>query len=209
MGKDKLNNAPDSSFFVPEKSASYEEKIKRSIFIANLEPCNDEDSARNFLARIISQHRDATHNCRAYIIDGIEYSSDDGEPSGTAGKPILNAIKKSGLVNVMVVVTRYFGGVKLGTRGLIDAYGGVAEKALELCGRTQKILTSPIEISLEYNSMGTVTKILESYGALNLSWEYGAAVNVRAEIPVDTLENISRDLAELQARKIIKSWDKY
>ena len=192
---------------IPEKSATYEEKIKRSVFIANLEICNDENEARNFLARIISKHRDATHNCRAYIINEVEYSSDDGEPSGTAGKPILNAIKKSGLVNLMIIVTRYFGGVKLGTRGLIDAYGGVSEKVLELCGRVEKVLTKKIKISLEYNSMGIVTKILNSYGALNISWEYGAAVNVNADLPVNFFENILHELEELKARKIIINFE--
>lgn len=189
---------------IPEKSVTYEEKIKRSVFIASLEPCNNENEARNFLARIISQHRDATHNCRAYIIDGVEYSSDDGEPSGTAGKPILNAIKKSGLENVMIIVTRYFGGVKLGTRGLIDAYGGVSEKALEMAGRVEKILTKPIKISLEYNSMGMITKILDAHGAKNLQWEYGADVNVRADVPVNFFENLVNECEELKARKIIK-----
>jgi len=196
----------EEKIFVPASSAVYEEKIKRSEFIAELEPCNSEDEAREFLARVVAKRRDANHNCRAYIIDGVEYSSDDGEPSGTAGKPILNAIKKSGLVNVMIIVTRYFGGIKLGVRGLIDAYGGVAEKVLELAGRTEKILTSKIKISLEYPSMGIITKLLESNGAINLSWEYGETVNVTAEIPVNFFENLLKSLEELQARKIIKNF---
>ena len=192
--------------FIPAGSATYEEKIKRSIFIAALEPCNDEKEARDFLARVAAKHRDATHNCRAYIINNTEYSSDDGEPSGTAGKPILNAIKKSELVDVMVIVTRYFGGIKLGVRGLIDAYGGVAAKALELAGRVPKILTSPVKISLEYNSMGTVTKLLETSSAVNLSWEYNEAVSVNADVPVNFFEFLIRELEELKARKIIRSF---
>lgn len=198
----------ESNFLVPEHAAIYEEKIKRSIFIAELEPCDNERQARDFLTRVVAEHRDANHNCRAYIIeDGAqEYSSDDGEPSGTAGKPILNAIKKSGLVNVMVIVTRYFGGVKLGVRGLIDAYGGVATKALELAGRTEKILTSPIIITFDYGAMGTITKILDSHGAINLSWEYGENVKVDADIPVNFFENFLSELEELKARKIIKSF---
>ncbi|MBR2207352.1 MAG: YigZ family protein [Synergistaceae bacterium] len=193
-------------FFIPAKAVSYEEKIKRSIFIAELEPCNNEKEARDFLARVIAKHRDATHNCRAYIINGVEYSSDDGEPSGTAGKPILNTIKHSELVNVMVIVTRYFGGVKLGVRGLIDAYGGVAAKALELAGRIEKIKTFSINISLEYNSMGAITKLLETYNAINFSWEYGKNVNVKADVPENFFENLTRELEQLKARKIIKSF---
>ena len=193
------------NFFIPEHSAAYEEKIKRSVFIASLEVCHDEDEVRNFLARVVSQHRDATHNCRAYIIKDSEYSSDDGEPSGTAGKPILNAIKRAGLVNVMVVVTRYFGGVKLGTRGLIDAYGGVAEKVLSLAGRVEVVPTKPIKISFDYNSLGTVSKLLETRGASELVWEYGEDVSVRANLPVDVFDDAARELEELKARKIIKS----
>ncbi|MBQ7151392.1 MAG: YigZ family protein [Synergistaceae bacterium] len=196
-------------FYEPAQAVTYEEKIKRSVFIANLEPCRNFDEAKIFLSKIISNHRDATHNCRAYILSDLqEYSSDDGEPSGTAGKPILNAIKRSGLVNVMIIVTRYFGGVKLGTRGLIDAYGGTAEKALALAGRVEKILTAPIKISLPYNSMGSISKILEASGAQNLNWNYQEAVNVIANIPADSLEKIFGELEELKARKIIFEWEK-
>ena len=193
-------------YYEPEKAVIYEEKIKRSIFIASLEICRNENEARIFLNRTTSKYRDATHNCRAYIINGVEYSSDDGEPSGTAGKPILNAIKKSGLVNVMIIVTRYFGGVKLGTKGLIDAYGGTAEKAIEMSGRIERISTKNIQISLDYNSMGIISKLLESNGALNLRWEYLEAVNVSADLPVDFADNVLKELAELKARKIVKNF---
>ena len=193
-------------YYEPEKAVIYEEKIKRSIFIASLEICHDENEARIFLNRTTSKYRDATHNCRAYIINGVEYSSDDGEPSGTAGKPILNAIKKSGLVNLMIIVTRYFGGVKLGTKGLIDAYGGTAEKAIEMSGRIERISTKNIQISLDYNSMGIISKLLESNGALNLRWEYLEAVNVSADLPIDFADNVLKELAELKARKIVKNF---
>lgn len=192
MENENLN--PDS-FFIPARPAVYEEKIKRSVFIAELEICNDEKQARDFLARVISKHRDATHNCRAYVINGTEYSSDDGEPSGTAGKPILGAIKKSGLTSVMVIVTRYFGGVKLGVRGLIDAYGGTAEKVLELAGRVEKIKTRTLEFSFNYNDTGIISRLLEQNGAENIFYEYGENVKVKADIPAslfeDFLEKIS------------------
>ena len=195
----------------PSGAATYEEKIKRSIFIANLEPVHSEDEARDFLTRITSQHRDATHNCRAYIMGSSgehEYFSDDGEPSGTAGRPILLAIKKSTLINVMVIVTRYFGGVKLGTRGLINAYGLTASKALELAGVVQRVITQKISVSLHYPSMGVITRLLETHNAQNLSWDYKESVNVIADTPVNYYESLSRELEELRARKFIKSFDK-
>ncbi|MBQ7733147.1 MAG: YigZ family protein [Synergistaceae bacterium] len=194
----------------PSGSAVYEEKIKRSVFIANLEPVHSEDEARDFLNRITSQHRDATHNCRAYILGSSgesEYSSDDGEPSGTAGRPILLAIKRSTLVNVMVIVTRYFGGVKLGTRGLIDAYGLTASKALELAGVVERVITQKFFILLDYASMGVITRLLETHNAVNLSWNYQESVSVNADVPVNYCEGLSRELEELRARKIIKSFD--
>ena len=195
------------NYLEPAQAVTYEEKIKRSIFIANLEPCHNENEARDFLTRITSQHRNATHNCRAYIIAGTEYSSDDGEPSGTAGKPILNAIKRSGLVNVMVIVTRYFGGVKLGVRGLIDAYGMTAAKALELSGQVERVMTSAFSVVMGYASMGTVTHILETFGASGLKWDYGECVNVRADIPEDMKEGFSRELEEMKARGIVTEWE--
>lgn len=177
------------------------------MFIASLSVCHDEAEARDFLTEIISQHRDATHNCRAYILsNGTEYSSDDGEPSGTAGKPILNAIKHSELVNVIVVVTRYYGGVKLGVRGLIDAYGGTAAKALELAGRIERVMTRGLYVSLNYPAMGNISRLLEGSGASALAWDYGENVNVKCNIPVNAWEYLSRELEELKARKIITDW---
>ena len=188
----------------PETSSHYEEKIKRSVFIADVSPCHDEKEAREILTLVTGKYRDATHNCRAYVLSsGTEYSSDDGEPSGTAGRPILNAIKRSGLVNVIVIVTRYFGGVKLGVRGLIDAYGGTAMKALELCGSVERVMTSPLGIALGYNSVGNVTRLLESVGAVNLVWDYGENVSVSCDVPVSESERIFCELEEMRARGLI------
>lgn len=193
------------NYLEPAQPSIYEEKIKRSVFIASLEPCHNEGEARDFLTRTISRNRNANHNCRAYIIGDTEYSSDDGEPSGSAGKPILNAIKHSGLVNVMVIVTRYFGGVKLGVRGLIDAYGSTAAKALELAGRVERVRTRTFSVTMGYSATGTVTRLLE--GASGLKWEYGERVSVRADVPEGLCGSLVRELEELKARGIIAGWE--
>ena len=194
-----------NAYLEPSQPVTYEEKIKRSVFIANLEVCHNELEAKDFLNRISSLHHNATHNCRAYILfPEREYSSDDGEPSGTAGKPILNAIKRSGLVNVMIVVTRYFGGVKLGVRGLIDAYGGVSDTALNMAGSVERVMTREFNVSLDYASMGIISKLLDAYSP---SWKYDEAVSVSANVPVDECGRISRELEEFKARKIIVSWE--
>jgi len=193
----------------PEKSSQYEQKIKRSVFIAEVHPCHDEQEARSILADVVSRYRDATHNCRAYILsDGTEYSSDDGEPSGTAGRPILNAIKHSGLVNVIVIVTRYYGGVKLGVRGLIDAYGDTAMNALELCGSAERVATSSIRVAMSYNSVGNITRLLEGVGAVNLRWNYAEDVSVVCDVPENECERLSAMLNEMKARGIIAEWEK-
>lgn len=196
-----------TAYSEPAHTASYSEKIKRSEFIANVSVCRSDDEAKDFFAHTAERFRDATHNCRAYILaDGTEYSSDDGEPSGTAGKPILNAIKHTGLVNAAVVVTRYFGGVKLGVRGLIDAYGGTAQKALELAGRIERVMTRSFSVSMGYPSMGNVSRLLETAGAISLEWTYGETVNVTGEVPLNEYERLSAELDELTARGIISQW---
>ena len=191
----------------PEFSSHYEEKVKRSVFIADVFPCHDEEEARQILSLTVSKYRDATHNCRAYVLsNGTEYSSDDGEPSGTAGRPILNAIKRSGLVNVLVIVTRYFGGVKLGVRGLIDAYGETASKSLELCGSVERVMTSALRITMGYNAVGNVTRLLETAGAVGLVWDYGENVSVSGSVPVNECARISGELEEMKARRIIEDF---
>ena len=208
-------------FFIPANPAVYEEKIKRSLFIADLAPVHNEDEGKNFLSRIISKYRDATHNCRAYIFaNGSEYSSDDGEPSGTAGKPILNAIKHSGLVNVMIIVTRYFGGVKLGTRGLIDAYGMTAAKALEMAEIKECIITQKFFIVLEYSQMGLITRLLENYPdsynpeeMLKNSYTAGQAINLAQTTAghamcykITGLYNIAHGHAAALCNRVLFKW---
>ena len=105
----------------------YELKIKKSLFIGHIKHVTDTESARDFIREIKKQHKQANHNCSAYIVGDTCFSSDDREPSGSAGKPILNMMRRHNLTNVVIVVTRYFGGVELGIRGLIEAYGAAAE----------------------------------------------------------------------------------
>ena len=112
----------------------FEIKILRSRFIAHAEPCFTDEQAREIIKQVKLNHKNATHNCWGYLINNnnykSEFSSDNGEPPGTAGRPILGAIKKSGRENIIVIVTRYFGGKKLGVRGLIEAYGAAADGVL-------------------------------------------------------------------------------
>lgn len=115
-----------------EKTASAELTEKKSVFIGTASPVKTEAEARDFIASVKKKYSDACHNVSAYIIDGgIMHSSDDGEPSGTAGVPVLEVIKKCGITNVAVVVTRYFGGILLGAGGLVRAYSAAAKLAVD------------------------------------------------------------------------------
>ena len=114
-------------------TAKFEMKIKKSLFIGHLKQVNDAESAREFIREIKRLHKQANHNCSAYVIGETCFSSDDREPRGSAGKPILNMLKRHELTSVCLVVTRYFGGVKLGKSGLIEAYGEVAEGTILKC----------------------------------------------------------------------------
>ncbi len=192
-----------TSYSEPEQAVIFEQKIKRSVFIANLEACHDESEANNFLKRIVSQYRDATHNCRAYLIGEREYFSDDGEPSGTAGRPILQEIKRSGFVNVMLIVTRYFGGVKLGVRGLIDAYSGTAAKALELVKPKIVNVTRKFRVRFDYANLGLINHVLEACEILERN--YDAKVELVFAAELGFCEKIFSELAEFRARKIIDS----
>lgn len=117
------------------KEASAQFTEKRSVFIGYAAPVGSESEAREFVAKIKKKHSDARHNVSAYILSGgVMHSSDDGEPSGTAGVPVLEVIKKSGIENAVVVVTRYFGGILLGAGGLLRAYSAAARAAIEAAG---------------------------------------------------------------------------
>lgn len=117
------------------KAASAEFTEKKSVFIGYAAPVSSEEEARDFIASIKKKHADARHNVSAYVLGGgIMHSSDDGEPSGTAGVPVLEVIKKSGVTNTVVVVTRYFGGILLGAGGLLRAYSAAARAAIDAAG---------------------------------------------------------------------------
>lgn len=135
--------------------------IEKSRFICSLKKVESEEDAQEFIRTIKKKYWDATHNCSAYIIDSLaQRSSDDGEPSGTAGIPMLEVLRKNDLVGTACVVTRYFGGVKLGAGGLVRAYSGSVAGALKECGLAQKILMSTYSFTYDTGSVGRVLNIL-------------------------------------------------
>jgi len=141
--------------------------VKGSIFIATALPVNSEEDATDRIQRISLEFQDATHNCFAYrikVASGESYKfSDAGEPRGTAGKPILSAIEAEKLYNVLVVVSRYFGGTKLGTGGLYRAYRQSAHSVIQKAKKVTEWLTTEIDISYPLNASGRINQILAKY----------------------------------------------
>ncbi|WP_179031872.1 YigZ family protein [Paenibacillus kribbensis] len=146
-------------------SGSKEIVIRKSRFIGHIQPVQTEEEATVFIERIKKEHWNATHNCSAYMIgerDEIQKQSDDGEPSGTAGKPILEVIRNQKLKNVAIVVTRYFGGIMLGAGGLIRAYSDGAVAAIEAGDAITRVLHREIFVELDYTWLGKVENELRN-----------------------------------------------
>ncbi|WP_410769993.1 YigZ family protein [Fontibacillus sp. BL9] len=141
--------------------------IKKSRFIGHVKPVESEEEAVSFIEEIKKRHWNATHNCSAYMIgerDEIQKQSDDGEPSGTAGKPILEVIRNQGLKNIAIVVTRYFGGIMLGAGGLIRAYTDGAVAAIEAGEAITRILHREVFVELDYTWLGKAENELRNRG---------------------------------------------
>lgn len=164
-------------------------EIKKSEFICSLARTETEEEARAFIDKIKTEHRKATHNCFAYMIglnDEIQRESDNGEPSGTAGVPILEVLKNLELHNVTAVVTRYFGGIKLGAGGLIRAYSNATSNAIEKVGVVRKVVQTELSLKVSYSAWGKLQNYLEN-NQVNVS-DTVFMTDVTAVVYVDTPE---------------------
>ncbi|MBF2233525.1 YigZ family protein [Staphylococcus epidermidis] len=147
----------DKSIITIKQAHSIENVISKSRFIAYIKPVATENEAKAFIDEIKIKHKDATHNCSAYTVGpemNIQKANDDGEPSGTAGIPMLEILKKLEIHNVCVVVTRYFGGIKLGAGGLIRAYSGAVRDVIYDMGRVELREAIPVTVTLDYDQTG-------------------------------------------------------
>ncbi len=177
-------------------------EINKSKFIAATHPAQTEPQALEVIAGIKKQHANATHNCSAYVIglqEQLQKADDDGEPSATAGKPILEVIKKNELKNIVIVVTRYFGGIKLGSGGLIRAYGRAASAAIEAAGVIEKRLHSRLAIDIDYALLGSVENLLHAQHLSIEGKEFTDRVRLIALVPKGHEQPISLQLTELTA----------
>jgi len=174
--------------------------INKSKFIGYSTPIESEKDALEFIDRIRSEHRDATHNVYAYVLgenNNVQKFSDDGEPSGTAGIPVLEVIKKEDLRNVAVVVTRYFGGIKLGAGGLIRAYTKGAKIGLDAGIIVEKILHHKMKIRINYSLYGMIENFLNTAGYIVDNIQYDEAVNIYVYVKFSNKErfvNLIKDM---------------
>ena len=154
--------------------------IEKSRFICTLKKVNSETEAQEFIKAIKKEFWDATHNCSAYIVDEMaQRSSDDGEPSGTAGLPMLEVLRKNKLTNTAAVVTRYFGGIKLGAGGLVRAYTNSVAEAVRATGIAQKVLVSRFSFMYDLNDVGKILNILYQQQLFEIAdVEYGLQAKV-------------------------------
>ena len=196
------------AFLTIQQSASCESTIERSRFIGHCREVATEAEAKSFIAEIRELHAQATHNCYAYRIGSgenpIEYYNDHGEPSGTAGKPILGAIQRLNLTNVVVVVTRYFGGKKLGIRGLIEAYGHLASMALAQAGVITRIPKFEVVLTYNYSNHSLILHRLQQVSAELLATEYTDLVMATFAVPVEQANAFADLINELPILKLIK-----
>lgn len=178
---------------------------KKSRFIGYVCHVETEEEALAFVAEIKKKHYDARHNCYAYAI-GEEQPllrfSDDGEPGGTAGKPILEVITGRGLCNVCIVVTRYFGGTLLGTGGLVRAYTDASKACIEATEIIKKCLVVPMTFTTNYTDLGKIQYILGNEGIDISDSEYGESVILKVEIFIDDEQRIKKALTEATAARI-------
>lgn len=189
----------EDSYFTVEAPARDEFVEKRSRFMGEIRPVTVEAEAAAFIAELKSKYWDASHNCSAYILrtGGIQRYSDDGEPQGTAGMPILEVVRREGLVDCAVVVTRYFGGTLLGAGGLVRAYTHAAKLAVDAAARAEICRCAEFSLAVAYPLYDRVNLTLQEAGAQVLASDFAEGVTVRALLRAKELENLSGRLTEL------------
>ena len=184
--------------------ANYE--INKSKFLAHVQHVESEDAARDFLQTIRKKYFDATHNCSAWILGergDKQKSNDDGEPGGTAGNPILETIKKNELTNCVVVVTRYFGGIKLGAGGLIRAYSHTAALGLNAAVIVQMTAFKKISLTLEYNFLATIENYLRNKKIRVAATDYADVVTLELLLLPEQTEKFLVELNDLTAANFL------
>jgi uncharacterized YigZ family protein len=193
----------EQKYLAIKEFSQYEIIIDKSRFICTMDRARTEEEAQQFIQKIKKQHYNANHNCSCYIVGENrmhQKASDDGEPSGTAGMPMLEVLRKNNLTDTVVVVTRYFGGIKLGAGGLIRAYGGSVSETLKNSCIIERKKMQVISITAEYADIGLLDSRLADYEILNKS--YLEKVTYEIVVDLDAVEQFTAWFIDLTNNKI-------
>lgn len=177
---------------------------KKSVFIANIARADSEEEATAFIETMKKKYWDARHNCSAFVIGErgeLTRCSDDGEPSGTAGRPMLEVLLRENIKNIVVVVTRYFGGTLLGTGGLVRAYTQAVKEGLNDCKIGVLRMGVPLALTTDYNGIGKILYLLSAMGLTPKDSDYGEKVTLQVLVPVEEKDRLVRDITEATAGK--------
>ncbi len=177
-------------------------EIQKSKFITHLAHVESEEAAREFIQTIKKRYFDARHNCSAYVLgadSAKQKSNDDGEPGGTAGNPILEAIKKNGLTNIAVVVTRYFGGIKLGAGGLIRAYSHAAALGINAATTLEMTPFAQLDVSIAYDNLAAIEHYMRQNEIRSTDADYAENVTLHLLIPPEKIDLVREDITNMTA----------
>lgn len=177
---------------------------KRSEFLGYLAPVTTNEEAVDWINEVKSGHRKAKHHVYAYILrdSNITRYSDDGEPQGTAGVPVLDVLQKRGLTDVCCVVVRYFGGILLGGGGLVRAYSHSAAITCDAAGILHMCESIPLSLHMDYTLYGKVTHILPNYGVIEVTSEFGTDVYLELHVRAEVIDQLMKDLTEISGGRI-------
>jgi uncharacterized YigZ family protein len=201
MTDDTTRKSSYKRYPIPAGQARAEIEVMNSRFIATAAPAFSVEEARAFIARIRAEFPDASHNVPAFLIgygpSVTAHCTDDGEPSGTAGRPALSVLQGSGLGDVVVVVTRYFGGTKLGTGGLVHAYGDSVKAVLAVLPHAEKVPTHTVMLAFDYSLFERIRLLVQAHHGQILDEDFGADVTLTARFAAWHLDDFQADLREL------------
>ncbi|MBS1250122.1 MAG: IMPACT family member YigZ [Chloroflexi bacterium] len=191
---------------IPAQETQSEIRVSNSRFIATLAPTFSVEEAKAFIDRVKDKYADATHNVPVFLVgygaSVTAHSSDDGEPSGTAGRPALAVLRGSGLGDVAVVVTRYYGGTKLGTGGLVRAYGDAIRAVLKVTPRAQKVSTHIATLVTPYPHFEHIQQIIGQNKGKLLNAEFAAEVTITCQFPIENFESFQSQLQEITSGSV-------
>lgn len=199
-----------SPYSVPAEPVVFEEEIKKSRFMTYLAHTPGQMEAKAFVDNIKKQHTEARHHCWGFVAGRPENSmlwgfSDDGEPSGTAGKPILAQLTGSHIGEITAVVTRYYGGIRLGTGGLVKAYGGGVQKALALLTTKERIMVVHLQLSCEYSHITLIENILSSHNAVQVDAEFSHNILITVEVDARVSDQVADEIFSRTRGQVVVS----